>query len=81
MTKLFEGCDVRPIPADEMKDWGKRMREAEEERARDAQNKKQRERAERLAARAALPIEQRIADIEQWIEDYRPQYVPPPRFR
>lgn len=33
-----------------------------------------------LAELAALPIEQRIARIEEWIYDYKPQYVPPPRF-
>lgn len=27
-----------------------------------------------------LPIEERIARIEEWIYDYRPTYVPPPRF-
>ena len=27
-----------------------------------------------------LPLEERIRKIEEWIYDYRPQYVPPPRF-
>lgn len=34
-----------------------------------------------LAALAALPMEERIARIEAWIYDYKPQYVEPPRFR
>jgi len=29
---------------------------------------------------AKLTIEQRLARIEEWIYDYKPQYVPPPRF-
>ncbi len=33
-----------------------------------------------MAELAALPMEQRIARIEEWIYDYKPQYVPPPRF-
>ena len=31
-----------------------------------------------LAEIAALPIEQRMARIEEWIYDYKPQYVSPP---
>ena len=33
-----------------------------------------------LAELAALPIEERLHRIEEWIYDYRPQYVEPPRF-
>jgi len=33
-----------------------------------------------LADLAALPIEQRLARIEEWIYDYKPQYVHPPVF-
>ncbi len=43
---------------------------------KDAELKKR----EALAALAALPLEQRIARIEEWIYDYQPTYVPPPRF-
>ena len=27
-----------------------------------------------------LPIEARIRKIEEWIYDYKPKYVPPPRY-
>jgi hypothetical protein len=33
-----------------------------------------------LADLAALPLEERLRRIEAWIYDYRPQWVPPPRF-
>jgi len=42
------------------------------------ESKKQR--ADALAALVALPIEQRIARIEEWIYDYKPRHVPPPKF-
>lgn len=28
----------------------------------------------------ALTVEERLRRIEEWIYDYKPQYVPPPRF-
>lgn len=28
----------------------------------------------------ALPLEARLRRVEEWIYDYRPQWVPPPRF-
>lgn len=37
-------------------------------------------RASTLTKIAALPVEERLARIEAWIYDYRPTYVPPPRF-
>lgn len=54
-----------------------------EERERPARERKEREdrRTKALAELAALPIEERLARIEAWIYDYRPQYVPPPRFK
>lgn len=35
-------------------------------------SKAAKERADRLAAVAALPLEERLARIEAWIEDYKP---------
>lgn len=33
-----------------------------------------------LAELVSLTLEERIAKIEEWIYDYKPQYVSPPRF-
>jgi hypothetical protein len=37
-------------------------------------------RDQHLAELASLPIEERLRSVEAWIYDYRPQWVPPPRF-
>lgn len=37
-------------------------------------------RAVHLAGLKALSVKERLARIEAWIYDYKPQYVPPPRF-
>lgn len=38
------------------------------------------ERAEHFTRLDALTIEERLHLIEEWIYDYKPQYVPEPRF-
>lgn len=37
-------------------------------------------RAKHFAELDALPIEERLRRVEEWIYDYRPQWVAPPRF-
>ena len=39
-----------------------------------------RQRKEYFAELDKLPPEERVRKIEQWIYEYRPTYVPPPRF-
>lgn len=38
------------------------------------------QRAQHFAELDALPVEDRLRRLEAWIYDYRPQWVPPPRF-
>ena len=45
------------------------------QRIQDAANKKV-----HLDSLKKLPIEERVAKIEEWIYDYKPEYVYPPTF-
>lgn len=45
-------------------------------RAKDAGSK----RDQHFAELGTLSVEERLRRVEEWIYDYRPQWVPPPRF-
>ena len=82
--KRIGGVEVRPLNAVEQAAVDDFVAERERERLeRQARERKEREdqRTKILEATAALPIEERLARIEAWIYDYRPSYVPPPRFK
>lgn len=81
LTKTIAGIPIQELGLPDMNQIVEDMRQAE-------RNRRHREREEEMAARkmaladlAALPVEERLARIEAWIYDYRPQYVPPPRYR
>ncbi len=78
------GQQVRPLNATEraaLDDFlAERQREIRERPARERQERED-ARTKALAELATLSTEERLARIEAWIYDYRPSYVPPPRFK
>ncbi len=63
---------------EEIIEEAKRIAREEPERAR---AKAAQDRADFLAALAKLPLEERIRRLEEWVYDYKPEYVPEPRFK
>jgi len=84
MTKLFSGREVKPLDVDAKAAWDAAVKAIrKKERERPERERLQREGARRAALEnlSKMTIEERLARIEEWIYDYRPQYVAPPRFR
>lgn len=69
------------VPEIDMEKIAEEMRQSERNRLERERTGERDRRARALADISALPIEERLARIEAWIYDYRPEYVPPPRFR
>ena len=82
--KRIGGVEVQPLNAEQaasVEDFLEQRRKDERERPAHERKEREYQRAKILEATAKLPIEERLARIEAWIYDYRPSYVPPPRFK